>query len=141
MNAFYFVTTTATTIGYGDINGQTKSEMIFIILLECIGILTFSAITGNIHRFRSQSNMSKIIQDRLEKVRIFINRIDRVMKHKPLEDFIYDVTESYIDQSYRFGVAKAFVGNTHYKIMPDKLKNQLVFAVLKSYYDRYLFFF
>lgn len=115
--------------------------MIFIILLECIGILTFSAITGNIHRFRSQSNMSKIITDRLEKVRIFINRIDRVMKHKPLEDFIYDVTESYIDQSYRFGVAKAFVGNSHFKIMPDKLKNQLVFAVLQSYYDRYIFFF
>ena len=45
------------------------------------------------------------------------------MKHKPLEDFIYDVTESYIDQSYRFGVAKAFAGNKHYKIMTDQMKN------------------
>ena len=46
--AFYFVTTTATTIGYGDITGSLQTEKLFCILLEFVGILIFSAITGNI---------------------------------------------------------------------------------------------
>ena len=33
------------------------------------------------------------------------------------------------------------MGNEHFKMMPDKLKNQLVFAVLKGYYDLFFFFF
>ena len=70
--------------------------------------------------------MQKIIQDRIKQVQEFINDIDKVLKHKPLEDYIYDTTESYIDQSYRFGVIRGFSGNEHYKKMSDKLKNQLV---------------
>ena len=142
VNAIYFVTTTATTIGYGDIHGQLESEKVFIILLEFVGICIFSTITGNIRRLKRSSNMQKIVQDRINKVKQFINEIDKVLKHKPLEDFIYDVTQSYIDQSYRFGVSKAFVGNQHYKVMSDKLKNRLVVqTVLKGYYDRFVFFF
>ena len=41
--------------------------------------------------------MQKIIQDRIKQVQEFINDIDKVLKHKPLEDYIYDTTESYID--------------------------------------------
>ena len=97
VNAFYFVTTTATTIGYGDIHGQLAGEKIFIIFLEFIGICIFSAITGNLRRLKRSSNMQKIIQDRIKQVQEFINDIDKVLKHKPLEDYIYDTTESYID--------------------------------------------
>ena len=46
--ALYFVTTTATTIGYGDITGSLQTEKLFCLLLEFVGILIFSAITGNI---------------------------------------------------------------------------------------------
>lgn len=68
VNAFYFVTTTATTIGYGDIHGNLLSEKIFIILLECIGILTLSTITGNIRRLKRKTTMQQIVSDRVSKV-------------------------------------------------------------------------
>ena len=41
--------------------------------------------------------MQKIIQDRIKQVQEFINDIDKVLKNKRLEDYIYDTTESYID--------------------------------------------
>ena len=63
------------------------------------------------------------------------------MSHKALEDQIYEISTSYIEQSYRFGVAKSFKGNVHYARMSSKLKNQLVMAVLKQYYDKMVFFF
>jgi len=46
--AFYFVTTNATTIGYGDIYGTTQTERIFLMILEFIGILCFGSITAKI---------------------------------------------------------------------------------------------
>ena len=61
--------------------------------------------------------------------------IDRLKPDKPLSDHIYTLSTSYIEQSYRFGVAKSFKGNEHYEKMTPSLKNKLVFAVLKQYYD------
>jgi len=42
--AWYFVTTSITTIGYGDISGYTIYEKIFIIFLLFTGILIFTTI-------------------------------------------------------------------------------------------------
>jgi hypothetical protein len=42
--AWYFITTTITTIGYGDIVGRTSFERIFIIFLLFLGILCFTVI-------------------------------------------------------------------------------------------------
>jgi hypothetical protein len=52
VNAIYFVTTTATTIGYGDIWGETNSEKLFLVFLEFAGILVFSMITGKIRNMK-----------------------------------------------------------------------------------------
>jgi hypothetical protein len=42
--AWYYVTTSITTIGYGDIYGSTAPEKLFIIFLLFIGILIFTII-------------------------------------------------------------------------------------------------
>lgn len=42
--AWYFLSTTITTIGYGDISGCTVKEKIFLIFLLFAGILCFTVI-------------------------------------------------------------------------------------------------
>ena len=42
--AWYYVTTSITTVGYGDISGATAPEMLFIIFLLFTGILIFTII-------------------------------------------------------------------------------------------------
>ena len=42
LTAFYFTTTTITTVGYGDISGNTVSEKIFCIIIMIIGVISFS---------------------------------------------------------------------------------------------------
>jgi hypothetical protein len=44
VTAWYFTTTTITTVGYGDIYGETITEKIFIIFLLFAGILCFTLI-------------------------------------------------------------------------------------------------
>ena len=47
-NAFYFILTTITTVGYGDITGSTSAEYVFSMFVEFIGLTFFSLLTGTI---------------------------------------------------------------------------------------------
>ena len=48
MIALYFVSTTVTTVGYGDINPVNDIERIFCIMLLFIGVMTFSFASGSL---------------------------------------------------------------------------------------------
>ena len=47
-NATYFILTTITTVGYGDITGTTTSEYAFSMCVEFVGLTFFSFLTGTI---------------------------------------------------------------------------------------------
>jgi hypothetical protein len=44
ITSLYFITTTITTIGYGDIFGVSLPEKLYIILVMFLGILVFTTI-------------------------------------------------------------------------------------------------
>ena len=55
--AIYFVSTTATTIGYGDIHATNEIEKLFVTLLQLVGIFIFSYITGNVRKIKKEPNL------------------------------------------------------------------------------------
>ena len=44
--SMYFTMTTITTVGFGDISGETEGEKIICIILMVIGVISFSFATG-----------------------------------------------------------------------------------------------
>lgn len=46
VTAFYFITTTASTIGYGDYGAKSTMEMFYVIIVQFIGMSVFSIISG-----------------------------------------------------------------------------------------------
>lgn len=44
--SFYFVTTTITTVGYGDISATNNNERIFAVVLLFVGVITFAYASG-----------------------------------------------------------------------------------------------
>lgn len=48
INAFYFILTTITTVGYGDITGNTLVEYIFSMIVEFFGLSFFSLMSGTV---------------------------------------------------------------------------------------------
>ena len=47
-NAFYFILTTITTVGYGDISGSTNVEKVFCIMMMVTGVISFSVLSGSL---------------------------------------------------------------------------------------------
>lgn len=58
VDGLYLMTTTITTVGYGDFkgfndtDGEWVKEMIYLILVTVIGIVLFSIITNEIFTYR-----------------------------------------------------------------------------------------
>lgn len=50
ITSIYWVVTTLTTVGYGDITGSTSEEYVFTMVVEFIGILFFSIMMGSINK-------------------------------------------------------------------------------------------
>jgi len=46
--SFYFICTTITTVGYGDIKGLTTPERIFCALIMILGVIAFSFASGSL---------------------------------------------------------------------------------------------
>ena len=46
--SFYFVATTVTTVGYGDISPVNSDERVFAIFMLFIGVLCFASLSGSL---------------------------------------------------------------------------------------------
>jgi hypothetical protein len=46
--SFYFMTTTMTTVGYGDHSANNHPERIFLIVAQLVGVIVFAFISGSL---------------------------------------------------------------------------------------------
>ena len=67
---WYFIATTVTTVGYGDINPVSNVERFFCNLLMFIGVISFSFATGALGQMIANSdNAQANLQDKLQLLR------------------------------------------------------------------------
>ena len=82
--SLYFIITTLTTVGYGDITGKTIKEIIFQIFLLIVGIVAYSWVI---------SNISNIIQEKNKLTEKFNNKLrildDIKLKYNDMSKEIY----------------------------------------------------
>ena len=72
LTSIYFIITTFSTVGYGDISGSTTSEKIFCIVIMIIGVTAFAAGTStltNLLQYYDSDN--KLLEEKID----ILNRI------------------------------------------------------------------
>ena len=68
----YFVATTITTVGYGDITPVNVVERIFAIIFLFIGVMTFSVASGALSAvFTTYDSLQQNMKAKLEKLEKF----------------------------------------------------------------------
>lgn len=84
----YFMTTTMTTIGYGDFSAYQFSKddynspdnMALICFLQVMAIFTFSLIQDRLFSLQFDIKMKDVISKVNEETQEFVQKLDRVMK-------------------------------------------------------------
>ena len=72
MTSFYFVVTTMTTVGYGDMSPSTQIEQVFVVLLMSVGVFVFSLVTGSLASIlSSMDSMNAALNEKI----LFLGRL------------------------------------------------------------------
>ena len=97
LKALYWVVTTLTTVGYGDIKGNRTEEYLYNMFVEFVGILFFSFIMGSIQNiFMRDTSILDEIEQKIEEVDIWLVNLDKVKPSKTLPKLMYDNIRLYI---------------------------------------------
>ena len=97
VNAFYFILTTITTVGYGDISGSTTNEYLFSMCVEFIGLTFFSFLTGTISvMFSGDQSFESLINARMEELDLWLLRLENCNKVEKIPNKLYHSIKEFI---------------------------------------------
>ena len=100
-NAFYFILTTITTVGYGDITGTTTTEYMFSMGVEFIGLTFFSFLTGTISvMFSGDQSFESLINARMEELDLWLLRLENCNKEEKIPNKLYHSIKEFIQDAF-----------------------------------------
>jgi voltage-gated potassium channel len=78
VDSYYFIVTTLTTVGYGDIVGVSQSEYIFQMIIEFLGIFLISILMGTINGIVEQEpTLQDIVEERIDDLEVWLHVLDQ----------------------------------------------------------------
>ena len=130
--SLYFILVTITTVGYGDITGDSCPEIIFQMFLLIIGTIAYSFIISYISNYIVKMNQKSRTFEK--NVRI----LEEIRLNNPhLKDSIYqEVLKNLHNEQLYERKDKSFL----FDCLPYTLKNKLIMEMYKYYIDRFIFF-
>ena len=133
ISSLYFIITTLTTVGYGDIVCQSLLERIYQIILLAIGSVFYPYVVSTIGNFIKNDSSAKIKQqnnlEKLENIRMAYPNIPFKLYNK-----IYKYIES------KGTLMEKSDANLLIESLPFSLKNNILFTMYKSAITNFKFF-
>ena len=140
----YWVITTLTTVGYGDIKGYTPEEYMFTILVEFLGIGVFSYLMNSINSlFDQEIKLSHIIDSRNEKLENWLRLLEKT-RGKNFGKPIYDAIKIYANQSYYFDYYRMKsdeLGNEFFGLLKPRLRHRLISLLFNPFLSKFYYMF
>lgn len=129
--AFYFVTTTITTVGYGDISAQNSLERFFSIIMLFVGVMSFAFISGSLSSMITNNDtVTASLKQKLELLKT-------LRKQYKLDDDLVAALQS----SIKFEYSKAVDGLGDFmSSLPLSLKHKLAAQIHKDVLVNFTFF-
>ena len=85
VNQIYFMTTTTTTVGYGDFAAHRdpaygSSNMLYIMVVQFVVILIFAYLKDTMFSLKANQHISQVIKANIQEAAMFLNSIDQMMR-------------------------------------------------------------
>mmetsp|Transcript_27671 Transcript_27671/g.20788 ORF Transcript_27671/g.20788 Transcript_27671/m.20788 type:complete len:194 (+) Transcript_27671:1001-1582(+) len=141
VNSVYFIITTLTTVGYGDITGSSNNEYLFQMVVEFIGIGFFSLLISSINNILVQeSKLQDIIDERIEDLDIWLRKLDKSRSNKQLPQPLYESIRDYVEASFHldFNLIQTY---EFYEQLKPKLRYKLVHELFGNFKSNFYYMF
>lgn len=89
ITSIYFIVTTTSTVGYGDMSASTLIERIFCIFIMLAGVTAFTFISGSVSSVLSNYDHS---QANLQQQLLYLNKLR--MQHNISESLVLDIRKA-----------------------------------------------
>lgn len=123
-NAFYFILTTITTVGYGDISGSTTNEYLFSMCVEFIGLTFFSFLTGTISvMFSGDQSFESLINARMEELDLWLLRLENCNQEEKIPNKLYHSIKEFIQDAFVYDFNLIIEEFNFYKELPASIQN------------------
>ena len=133
ITSFYFLVTTITSVGYGDITCVSLSETLYQIIILTIGVIAYSWIVSTIGNYVKKETRAAIKFNKdlslLEEIRVSYPKMSFKLYNK-----IYKHLETVSHQQEKLDT-NLLVTN-----LPYTLKNQIMFIIYGSIIKKFIFF-
>ena len=128
---FYYLITTVTTVGYGDLTCTTPNEKIFGIIVEIVGIVAYSSVLSFISNYVKSINDAE--EEYFKKYRI-LQEIK--ITYNDLSDDLFDRINRYIKNKQNNEEQEKNL----IEELPITLKNTLVYSMYEPIIVNFVFF-
>ena len=132
LTSTYFVIVTITTVGYGDITGNTISEIIFQVLLLIIGTIAYSFIISYFSNYIIKINKKSMT---FEKNLGILQEIK--LNHPNMKNSIY---KEVLRNLYNEQLYEKQDKNILFDCLPYSMKNKLIIEMYKPIINNFVFF-
>ena len=145
--SFYLITTTITTVGYGDYKAYNDSdpvwatEMLYLFFVSVAGTLLFSTVTNSVFNYQKLDTVNEIVSKKTGDMEVYLYDISRLRKDKFLGDDKISESLEHMEEYVRNSTRFHFEENNFYKDLPTILKRKLTMAVLYKQREIFEFFF
>ena len=133
MISLYYLITTMTTVGYGEIQSDSFIEIIFRIILLAVGIICYSWLISSISNGINKQNYASINYSNECAILESIRRTHRELPYK-----VYLKIKKHLE--YKHFRQKIYDKDLVINALPYSLKNSLIFAMYKPALENFIFF-
>lgn len=101
ISAFYFILTTITTVGYGDISGSTTKEYLYCMFVEFVGLTFFSFLTGTISvMFSGDQSFESLMNARMEELDLWLLRLESCNMDEQIPSTLFQQIKEFMQDSF-----------------------------------------
>ena len=102
VDSVYLMTTTISTVGYGDFKGfigdtgDYEQEMLYLYMATLYGITLFSSVLNEIFSYKKLLSVREIARKRANEIEVFLYAVSKRVKTDSLTDQMFKQTKNYI---------------------------------------------
>ena len=132
LSSIYFLITTVTSVGYGDIIGSSFTEIIFQIFLLMIGIIAYSWLISSLSNYVQENNkQNEVFHQKLS----LLNEIK--LEHPKMPKELYD--KIYLHLEY-INLGQKKDKSSLINVLPHTIQKSLLYEMYKPIIENFNFF-